>query len=37
MLPKNVLEKDPKLQDLPLMREELNRRYIKIMGGSILT
>ncbi|HAO10707.1 MAG TPA: DNA helicase RecG, partial [Planktothrix sp. UBA8407] len=33
----NVLEKDPKLQDLPLMREELNRRYIKIMGGSILT
>jgi ATP-dependent DNA helicase RecG len=32
-----VLEKDPKLQGLPLMRDELNRRYIKIMGGSILT
>ncbi|CAC5344873.1 MULTISPECIES: ATP-dependent DNA helicase RecG [Planktothrix] len=32
-----VLKKDPKLQGLPLMRDELNRRYIKIMGGSILT
>jgi ATP-dependent DNA helicase RecG len=32
-----VLEQDPKLEGLPLMREELNRRYIKIMGGSILT
>ncbi len=32
-----VLAKDRKLEGLPLMREELNRRYIKIMGGSILT
>ena len=32
-----VLEKDRTLHSWPLMREELNRRYIKIMGGSILT
>lgn len=32
-----VLEKDGTLHSWPLMREELNRRYLKMMGGSILT
>ncbi len=32
-----VIEKDATLDSWPLMKEELNRRYIKIMGGSILT
>jgi ATP-dependent DNA helicase RecG len=33
----NVLEKDPTVASWPLMAAELERRYLKLMGGMILT
>lgn len=32
-----IIEKDENLESLPLLRDELERRYQKMMGGSILT
>jgi ATP-dependent DNA helicase RecG len=32
-----AIEKDPTLEKWPAMRAELNYRYLKLMGGAILT